>query len=424
LRILRRSETEPFRGAGGARGQQVPRLLKIIRFVDDLSSLGMTRLNNRVRWLPLPFFLFLAASALAQSEPRAQLSHTTESLRGVSAVSQKIAWASGTHGTYLRTTDGGAHWESAQVPGAEALDFRGVVAFSADEAFLMSAGPGELSRIYHTADGGKHWSLQFRNTNPKGFFDSIAFWDPTHGVVIGDPIADDSGKLHFEVLLTDDGQIWHSIPATSLPAAIEGEGAFAASNSCVAVLPTRLSNGPPPRDPFKSDKATPERVRSVGAPDPNIWFATGGPVARVFHSGDRGATWQAVETPIMHGPASAGIFSIAFRDALHGMIAGGDYQHPNQDGPNLASTSDGGKTWDLSPLRPLAYFSAVAYDRNDKGTERVFIVGSDFVFDFRPPRDPQRVSAAKKALKFNAVSAVPHGGAVVVGPGGVIIRLP
>jgi photosystem II stability/assembly factor-like uncharacterized protein len=326
----------------------------------------------------------------------------------------------------LRTTDGGAHWDSAQVPGAEALDFRGVMAFSADEAFLMSAGSGELSRIYHTADAGKHWSLQFRNTNPKGFLDSIAFWDPTHGVVVGDPVPDDSGKLHFEVLLTDDGQIWHSIPASQRPAAIEGEGAFAASNSCVAILPTWLNHGAPPRDPFKANKAAlPETVRPVGAPDPNIWFATGGPVARVFHSGDRGATWQVVETPIMHGPASAGIFSIAFRDALHGMIAGGDYQHPNQDGPNLASTSDGGKTWELSPLQPLAYFSAVAYDRNDKGAERIFIVGSDFVFDFRPPRDPQRVSAAKKvAMKFNAVSVVPHGGALVVGPGGVVIRLP
>jgi photosystem II stability/assembly factor-like uncharacterized protein len=372
----------------------------------------------------LPFFL--AVCALAQTVPRAQLSHTTEGLRGVSAVSRKIAWASGTHGTYLRTIDAGAHWVAARVPGAEALDFRGVVAFSADEAFLMSAGPGELSRIYHTADAGKHWSLQFRNTNPKGFFDSIAFWDPTHGVVLGDPILDETGKLRFEVLLTDDGQIWHSIPPSQLPPAIEGEGAFAASNTCIAILPTRASNGPPPRDPFKPDKAAqPDTVRVVGAPDPNIWFATGGPEARVFHSGDRGSTWQVVDTPIMHGPASAGIFSIAFRDALHGVIAGGDYQHPNQDGPNLASTSDGGKTWELSPLRPLAYFSAVAYDRNDKGAERVFIVGSDFVFDFRPPREPARVNSSKTdVLKFNAVSAIPHGGALIVGPNGIVISLP
>ena len=124
-----------------------------------------------------------------------------------------------------------------------------------------------------------------------------------------------------------------------------------------------------------------------------IWFATGGKTARVFHSGDRGQSWEVVDTPMVHGPDSAGIFSIAFRDAMHGVIAGGDYKHPNDDGPNLAFTEDGGKTWTLSELHPLAYFSAVAYDRkvNDQAMreaavekamrvkavapERIFIVG-------------------------------------------------
>ncbi len=252
-------------------------------------------------------------------------------------MSREIAWASGTHGTYLRTVDSGRTWTAAQVPDAGALDFRAVVAFSADEAFLMSAGPGEQSRIYHTSDAGLHWQLQFTNTNPKGFFDSMVFWDSTHGVVLGDPIPDEAGKLKFELLLTDDGQNWRAVPPAQLPAAVEGEGAFAASNSCVAIVP--------------------------GGSDSNLWFATGGKAARVFHSPDRGQSWQVFDTPMVHGPESAGIFSIAFRDAMHGVIAGGDYKHPNDDGPNLAFTGDGGKTWNLSALHPLAYFSAVAYDR-------------------------------------------------------------
>src|ERR1035438_7811428 len=131
--------------------------------------------------------VLFALAALGQSGPRVQVSHTAESLRGVSAVSREVAWASGTHGTYLRTIDGGRTWTPAQVPDAGALDFRAVVAFSADEAFLMSAGPGEQSRIYHTSDGGTHWQSQFTNSNPKEFFDSIAFWDEKHGIVIGDP---------------------------------------------------------------------------------------------------------------------------------------------------------------------------------------------------------------------------------------------
>ena len=207
--------------------------------------------------------VLVATAAAAQSAPRAefshtqfsqtQFSHTTESLRGVSAVTRQIAWASGTHGTYLRTVDGGQTWTPAQVPGAASLDFRAVVAFDADEAFLMSAGPGDQSRIYHTTDAGKHWQLEFSNGNPKGFFDSMMFWDRTHGVVLGDPISDDrvpddsipdgprkgkSGALKFELLLTDDGQTWHSIPPANLPPAREGEGAFAASNTCIAILPS------------------------------------------------------------------------------------------------------------------------------------------------------------------------------------------
>lgn len=368
----------------------------------------------------LPLVVLIVAPAWGQSGPRVQFSHTTESLRGVSAVSRQVAWASGTRGTYLRTIDGGRTWTPAQVPEAGALDFRAVVAFSADEAFLMSAGAGEQSRIYHTGDAGKHWVLQFTNTNPKGFFDSMMFWDSRHGIVLGDPIPDKSGKLNFEVLLTDDGQNWRPIPPAQMPIATEGEGAFAASNTCMAILPS--------------------------ASDSNIWFATGGKTARVFHSGDRGQSWQVYETPIVHAPDSAGIFSIAFRDARHGVIAGGDYKRLKDDGPNLAFTEDGGQSWILTPLHPLAYFSAVAYDKkvnegairegmgagNAKATrvkpiarERMFIVGEDFVFDLRPPDNPRRIGGKKKlGIRFNAVSAYPEGGALVVGPKGAIAFIP
>jgi photosystem II stability/assembly factor-like uncharacterized protein len=378
-------------------------------------------------------WLLLSTIAAAQSGPRVQLSHTTESLRGVMVVSQQVAWASGTHGTYLRSLDGGQTWIPAQVSGATNLDFRAVVGFSADEAFLMSSGPGDQSRIYHTSDGGQRWQLEFTNPNPKGFFDSMVFWDSKHGIVLGDPIPDDKGKLHFELLQTEDGQSWQAIPSSQLPEANEGEGSFAASNSCIAIL---RAVG------FGSDSPS-------GAPDPNIWFASGGKTARVFHSSDRGKTWEVFNTPILHGPESAGIFSIVFRDARHGVIAGGDYKHPDDDGPNLAFTEDGGKTWSLSTLKPQAFFSAVAYDRRVNAAairmekeeqsstargkklrtpippQRLFIVGEDFIFDFRPPNNPSRINGKKKeGFAFNAVSPFPEGGALVVGPKGTIAYIP
>ncbi len=422
--------------------------------------------------------ILLAATAVAQPRPQTHPSHTNENLRGASTVSQTIAWASGTHGTYLLTTDAGRTWTHAQVPAAAALDFRAVVAFSASEAFLMSAGPGDQSRIYHTTDAGQHWQLQFTNTNPKGFFDSMVFWDPTHGIVLGDPIPDetgkDTGKLKFELLITSDGQTWTPIPPDQLPPAIEGEAAFAASNSCLAILSrtTVIANSQSSVIPSALTLVIPSEARDLGfasathgagpnsttstppwksgasalhqssekeaasAPDPNIWFATGGRAARVFHSPDRGQTWQVFDTPMLHGPDSAGIFSIVFRDPTHGVIAGGDYKHPSQDGPNLAFTNDGGKTWTLSQIFPQSYYSAVGYDRGRKNPKaqdfaenqahvRLFLVGPKFIYDFRPPRNPTRISPPKKSgLQFNALSPYPAGGALIVGPKGSIAIIP
>ena len=87
----------------------------------------------------------------------------------MSTVSPKIAWVSGTKGTYGRTIDAGKTWTVGKVPGADKLDFRDVEAFSESTAYLLSAGPGKDSRIYKTTDGGKLWSLQFENSDPAAF---------------------------------------------------------------------------------------------------------------------------------------------------------------------------------------------------------------------------------------------------------------
>jgi photosystem II stability/assembly factor-like uncharacterized protein len=175
----------------------------------------------------IAFFVILSA-ATALGQWQVQESQTKESLRAVSAVNENVVWASGTHGTYLLTTDGGKTWAAHQVRGGEDLDFRGGKAFGA-EAFLLAAGPGEKSRIYHTTDFGEHWKLQFTNPEPKGFLDCMAFSDAKHGMVVGDPV---NGR--FQILRTDDGgKNWRYADSKAIPAAIEGEGAFAASNSAL-----------------------------------------------------------------------------------------------------------------------------------------------------------------------------------------------
>jgi photosystem II stability/assembly factor-like uncharacterized protein len=272
-----------------------------------------------------------------------QSSGVTARLRGISAVSATVAWASGDNGTYLKTTDGGATWRAAVVPGAEELDFRDVEALDANTAYLLSIGEGERSRIYKTTDGGAHWKLQFTNRNPRAFFDAMAFWDARRGIAFSDPV---DGRFVI-IRTTDGGETWKEIPSEKLPPALPGEGAFAASGTCLIVHGSS-----------------------------HVWIGTGGAsVTRIIRSTDGGDTWQAVTTPIPSGQGSSGIFSIAFRDTRYGVIVGGDYRKEGEARDNVATTKDGGLTWELvkGPL-PGGYRSGVAYTR-DPGNPILIAVG-------------------------------------------------
>jgi photosystem II stability/assembly factor-like uncharacterized protein/pimeloyl-ACP methyl ester carboxylesterase len=311
---------------------------------------------------------------------RPQAIDTDADFRGLCAAGAGVAWVSGTKGTFGRTTDGGKTWAVGTVPGAEKLDFRDVEAFGADTAYLMSAGPGEESRIYKTIDGGKRWALQFKNAEPKAFLDALAFWDERHGIALSDPVND-----RFYLLTTDDGgKTWAPLPEANRPAALPGEGAFAASGTC---LVTRGEN--------------------------DVWFCTGGAkTARVFRSADRGKTWAVSEAPLAAGAESAGGFSIAFRDRDRGVLVGGDYRKPDATAATVAVTADGGKTWQLVE-KPLPFRSCVVWAKDRwvaAGT-----TGSDASADGTNwnPLDRE---------KYNGVSFTATGDGWAVGPKGRIAK--
>jgi photosystem II stability/assembly factor-like uncharacterized protein len=58
-------------------------------------------------------------------------------LRGVSAVSERVAWASGAGSTVLRTADGGQTWQKLTVT-TDALDFRDVDAIDTQTAYVLA----------------------------------------------------------------------------------------------------------------------------------------------------------------------------------------------------------------------------------------------------------------------------------------------
>lgn len=240
----------------------------------------------------------------------AQSSGVVASLRGVSAVDLATCWASGSDGTWLRTTDSGETWEHGVVPGAEARDFRDVEAFDADTALLMAiASPAEFWR---TQDGGATWRKTWSLDHPDVFLDAMAFWDDERGLAWGDPI---DGA--FCVLATEDGgRSWTRVDPDALPAPHEGEAGFAASGTCLAV-----------------------------GEDGRAWIATGGTQARVLRSDDFGASWTAHETPMLAGESSTGGFSVVVLEDGAGALVGGDYANPDVREGTAAYTVDDGRTW-------------------------------------------------------------------------------
>jgi photosystem II stability/assembly factor-like uncharacterized protein len=328
----------------------------------------------------------IGATDVASAQWQSQASPTDVELRGLSIVSPTVVWASGQRGTVVHTRDGGAHWTRDTIPGAGSLELRAIAATSATTAHAISIG--DSSRVYRTTDGGRTWSRRWSATRKGTFLDAIRFWDSRNGIAMSDPV---DGKLLL-IVTSDGGDSWQEIPAERLPPALQGEGGFAASGTCLTVF---------------------------GAS--HVWIATGGAAAaRVYHSPDRGRTWTVHDTPLRAGVPSAGVFSVAFRDSLHGVIAGGDYEKPQLRGRNLAVTADGGVTWTAtdSASTPAGYRSAVAFvpDTRANTLVAVGLTGTDVYVD------GGATWTSVDSTAYNSVAFASPSSGWAVGPKGRIAR--
>jgi photosystem II stability/assembly factor-like uncharacterized protein len=264
-------------------------------------------------------------------------------LRGLALVVHRagtVIWATGSKGTILRSGDSGQTWEPVHISGAENLDFRGVQTFDGKTVYVMSSGDGAASRIYKSPDGGTTWGMQYGDKRKGFFLDDLVCADEKHCFALSDPV---DGK--FLLLETTDGTHWSELPREQMPAALPQEGVFAASNSSLLLYEKN-----------------------------EIYFATGGVRARVFHSTDLGQTWTVTETPMLSGKASQGIFSVA-RAADTVVVVGGDYEKPEAADKTAAYSNDGGKTWHLAESLPNGYRSAV--DTFDAGFVAVGLNGAE-----------------------------------------------
>jgi photosystem II stability/assembly factor-like uncharacterized protein len=307
-------------------------------------------------------------------------------LRGVSITNsagagsiseQHVVWASGSNGVILRSPDTASPWVQLHVAGAENLDFRAIQAFDAQTAYVMSSGEADQSRIYKTTDGGRSWALQFTDKRKTFFLDALVCDSRTHCLALSDPV---DGK--FLLVTTTDGEHWNTLSQERIPTALKDEGAFAASGTCLALY------------------------------GDDIYFVTGGPAARLFHSPDLGRTWTVADLPIISGNPAAGAFSVA-RRGTNMVVVGGDYKNQNSADRVAAYSRDSGRTWALAKQPPRGYRSAVAWFDDHtlvtvgpKGEE----ISTDAGVNWK----------ANSLLNLNAVAAINREHAWAVGANGTI----
>ena len=248
-----------------------------------------------------------------------------ENFRGLCVVNDDVIWASASHGTVMRSINGGSSWSVQQIAGAEELDFRDVHAFDKNTAMVLAAG--DMGRIYRTSDGGSTWELVYSNDQKGIFFDGMDFMNTKKGIAFSDPI---DGKI-FLIKTENGGKTWKQIDPSKIPPALDGEAGYAASGTGIV---------------FQEN---------------NVWIATGGGArARILKSIDAGENWMFYDTPMVSAEGS-GIFSLAVREKNQAIIVGGSYMDSTNVNKNCAISSDGGESWtSIDKGQPDGYRSCVA----------------------------------------------------------------
>jgi len=242
------------------------------------------------------------------------------SIRGLSVVTNKVIWVSGSEGTVGKSTDGGTTWKWIKVKGFEQTDFRDIEAFNDKTAVIM--GVAEPAYILRTSDGGDTWKTVYENKAKGMFLDAMEFWNEESGIVIGDPI----DNKFFIARTFDGGKTWQDIPPKNYPVADSGEACFASSGTNIRKL---------------------NKQEAV--------FISGGVKSRMFIRDNK------IDLPILQGKNSTGANSMAVKNRSTMIVVGGDFTTKDSTTKNCCITTDGGKTFSIPLTPPHGYRSSVEY---------------------------------------------------------------
>ncbi len=255
------------------------------------------------------------------------------SIRAIEIVENTLRFA-GSKGTFgeinMETLEVQTH---IQMYDSIAPEFRAIASNETGFFMLSVASPALL---YRTDAQGKT-DLVYKEEGEGVFYDAMRFFDETHGIAVGDNV-----NGCFSIIMTSDsGAHWTKITCEELPEEIEGEGAFAASNTNIEVKGN------------------------------SIWIAT---TKRILYSPDLGKTWTTQDYKVSTTGEAAGVYSIDFYDAHRGIAFGGDYTQPDKNTNHISTTQNAGKTWEIVATDSLpSYRSCVQYLPNNNGQKLVAI---------------------------------------------------
>lgn len=207
-------------------------------------------------------------------------------------------------------------------------EFR-AVGHTATDFFMLSAANPAL--LYKTGDSGA-MQLVYKEQDSLVFYDAMKFWNNKEGIAIGDSM----GGCLSVIITRDGGENWQKLSCSDLPAGKEGEGAFAASNTNIAII------------------------------GDETWVAT--TAGRIYYSPDRAKSWELFQTPIVNELPTQGIYSLDFYNKDIGIAFGGDYTSPEDNNANKSITLDGGRSWQLiSDKQEPGYKSCVQFVPDSQG---------------------------------------------------------
>lgn len=284
------------------------------------------------------FFLVVINFSFSQNIEVKTLLKDNISIRAIQVWDGKV-WYAGTHSKFgyvsLKDTT-----DKKQIKlSNEKLEFR-TLAQTNESFYTINIG----SPAYWFIVNKKNLEIQkaLKDTVKTVFYDAFVFDRKLkRGIAISDPNANGSTKV---LIFTNNGTP-NAVVKTDFPTYHQGEAHFAASNSNIAL---------------KGNWG---------------WIATGGTKARIFKfNWNNPFKWKVINTPFIQGTATQGIYSLDFYDKNFGIAVGGDYTKQSENIDNIATTNDGGETWQIQASgKNEGYKTCVKIRPHSKGKDIIAV---------------------------------------------------